>query len=163
MEKAREQGVLPRKQAGDGWLCGHDPKTSMRYAAGRLKGCKVCHREKQRLIPFNRTRWLAYSKANREKINAYARAWRAANRPRSADYRKGGPVAIEYARIISSDPCVYCGNPSTAIDHVTAVANGGKGDWMNLAPICKSCNSSKNSKDVLHFLMYRMNRDGVTP
>lgn len=161
MQRDRAAGAQPRTRLGETWTCGHDPRTDIRYVKGKPKGCKACHRDKQRLVPFNRERYNRYVEANREKVNAYRKAWKAANRPDQAEFSKGGPEAIAYARLITKDPCVYCGGPSIAIDHIVAVTKGGMGNWDNLAPVCKSCNSSKNNKDVLQFLMHRMKRTGA--
>lgn len=45
--------------------------------------------------------------------------------------------------------CQYCLLPteSLTIDHFTPVSKGGSGEWTNLIPCCKSCNSSKKDKD----------------
>ncbi|MHC3450772.1 HNH endonuclease [Streptomyces prasinus] len=61
-----------------------------------------------------------------------------------------------YRVIIKSDPCVYCGAASVAIDHVTPVAEGGSDRWENLAPVCKPCNSRKRSRSVLVVMLGRM-------
>lgn len=160
--KRRSQGVKPVPRLGEAWKCGHDSTKIMRYAKGRPKGCAQCHRERQRLVPYKPEKRRLYVEKNREKINAYHRAWRAANRPDIVEFKKGGPESLEYAQMIDSDPCVYCGGKSSAIDHIRPVAKGGMGNWDNLAPICTGCNSSKHSKDVLHFLIRRLNRSGVT-
>ncbi|MFI5739181.1 HNH endonuclease [Streptomyces anulatus] len=61
-----------------------------------------------------------------------------------------------YRQIIKGDPCVYCGATSVAIDHVTPVIEGGTDLWVNLAPVCKPCNSSKRSRSVLTVLLDRL-------
>lgn len=61
-----------------------------------------------------------------------------------------------YREIIKSDPCVYCGGASVAVDHVTPVAQGGSDRWANLAPVCKSCNSRKRSRSVLTVMLSRL-------
>ena len=75
-------------------------------------------------------------------------------------HRRRGSVSDEwtrpYAAIIRHDPCVYCGGKSTSVDHIIPVSKGGTSEWDNLAPSCKSCNSSKHTSDLLGFLGRRM-------
>jgi hypothetical protein len=65
-------------------------------------------------------------------------------------------LSNEYQALLRADPCVYCGQPSTAIDHIEPVVRGGSDRWDNLAPICKVCNSSKRSKPLLAALLARL-------
>lgn len=51
--------------------------------------------------------------------------------------------------------CSYCGEPATTVDHVFPIARGGDSHWLNLAPACKSCNSSKGDKDLNTWLYRR--------
>jgi 5-methylcytosine-specific restriction endonuclease McrA len=127
----------------------------MRYAKGKPKGCKECHREKQRGRPYNPKRTRQYYEANKERLNAYRKAWRQVNRPRGVEYRSGGREAIEYAQLINGNPCVYCGAPGVEVDHILPVTRGGDSNWMNMAPACRSCNARKQNKDVLQYLLRR--------
>lgn len=63
---------------------------------------------------------------------------------------------LAYVEIIRADPCVYCGAPCEHVDHIRAVGRGGAGDWRNLAPACASCNLSKLTRDVLEFMLERL-------
>lgn len=58
-----------------------------------------------------------------------------------------------YLRLISSDPCVYCGADGETIEHILPVSLGGTDRWDNLAPACGRCNCSKNDKTLLRFLL----------
>jgi hypothetical protein len=151
------RGAKPR-QLSSTFACGHAKEGNTRLVKGVPKGCKQCHRERERKRPFNPETWRRYADKNRERLNAYHRAWSAANRPKSAEFRRGGPAAMAYVRLISSDPCVYCGSRSSEIDHIIPVARGGTGIWTNLAPICRTCNASKSDDDVLWFLSRRLDR-----
>ena len=51
--------------------------------------------------------------------------------------------AFWLAHGVDPDVCSYCPEPATSVDHLTARANGGSDDLTNLAPACKTCNSSK--------------------
>lgn len=42
--------------------------------------------------------------------------------------------------------CVYCGEPSEQIDHVTPVSRGGTNDLSNLVASCAACNRKKSAK-----------------
>lgn len=160
LARNRAAGVKPRGRAGDGWACGHNPETSMRYVKGRPQGCAVCHRERERGRKQDPEYYRRYVAANRERINDYRRAWRVSNRPDVKEFRRGGALTLEYVQIIKNDPCVYCGSEAQEIDHIIAVKAGGTGLWSNTAPTCRSCNASKQTKDVLHFMLYRQ-RTGV--
>ncbi|MFD9004512.1 HNH endonuclease [Streptomyces sp. NPDC059582] len=160
LARNRKEGAQPRRKFGESWSCNHDPETSARVVKGKLVGCKHCHRERERKRPFNYDAWRRYYDANKESLRAYGRAWRAVNRPTQESWKTLGP-AQEYTDIIKNDPCVYCGGPSSAIDHIVAVTRGGSGCPQNLAPICTSCNSSKQTKDVLNFLLYRLDKAGL--
>ena len=48
--------------------------------------------------------------------------------------------------------CAYCGSKhNLTMDHVVPVARGGLTEYYNIVPACKSCNSSKNAKDVIEW------------
>lgn len=64
-------------------------------------------------------------------------------------------MAAEYRAIISVDPCVYCGGATEAIDHIVSARDGGSDSWDNLAPACRRCNSSKNARPLLTFMLAR--------
>lgn len=101
-------------------------------------------REKNR--EKHRAAWRRFARQNPAKVRGYSEARAAA--PFDAD-------ALDYCAFISRDPCVYCGNPGQSVDHVVPVAFGGTSEWHNLAPACRKCNSTKGSKSLLEFLMYR--------
>lgn len=48
--------------------------------------------------------------------------------------------------------CIYCGHPADQTDHIHPRCAGGGDEPSNVAPACKSCNSSKSSEDVEFFL-----------
>lgn len=61
--------------------------------------------------------------------------------------------------------CTYCTNPATTIDHVLPLVRGGTNHEGNLAPCCKSCNSSKSGWTVIEWRTGRRLRpmDGALP
>jgi len=62
---------------------------------------------------------------------------------------------------MAGDPCVYCGEPSTQVDHLDSVAGGGGQDIGNFAPTCHTCNTYNGSDSALLFLARR--RAGGSP
>jgi hypothetical protein len=155
--RAWANGSKPREHR-DVHPCSHPREGNTRFVKGKPKDCKQCHRERERNRPHNPETSRLYAQKNRKRLNLYQQAWAAANRPKEADFRRGGPAAIAYAKLISGDPCGFCGGPSGEIDHIVPVTKGGSGEWENLAPICRSCNASKSNKDLLHFMMRRLER-----
>ena len=51
------------------------------------------------------------------------------------------------SRAIRGLPCVHCGRPSTELDHLVALADGGAAfDPRNVAPSCRRCNRRRGSE-----------------
>lgn len=108
-----------------------------------------------------KAQWLA---VNPEKRRAYAQRYRQShpeifaliNRRRYLR-RKGGftKTSQDYERILVQDPCSYCGQATTTIDHITPVVALGDSHWSNLTAACRSCNSRKSSRSLLDFLLLR--------
>lgn len=96
-----------------------------------------------------------YREENPEKVKAAMTEWVSAhpgnlrknNKKRKAVLRGATAKAISVKELESllSKPCFYCGSKDDIqIDHVVPIARGGLHSIGNLAPACKSCNSSKN-------------------
>lgn len=124
----------------------------------------------------------AYREANREAIRRDHRKWREANpelviertmawaaenpeRRRAANRRRrarlrsldgGGSLEVQYAGVVTRDPCSYCGAPSSTVDHIVPLHGGGDDLWTNYTGACLSCNSGKGTKSLLEHLDYRM-------
>lgn len=157
MARQRARGVEP-VQLGENFPCGHIREGNTRMVKGKPKGCRQCHRERERDRPYNPETYRLYAQKNRQALNKYHRSWSVANRPRTAEFQRGGKDSMDYVQIIANDPCVFCGSDSKEIDHIVPVAKGGDGSWTNLAPICRTCNASKSAKDLLHFMMRRLEK-----
>lgn len=99
------------------------------------------HREERR--EWNRR----YRKENPDKTRHYVD-----RRSQQVIYTK---EAREYITTIFKDPCVYCGRVAGTVDHIDPVSLGGSNDWDNLASACRACNSMKNNKLLLAFLLYK--------
>jgi len=57
---------------------------------------------------------------------------------------------VRASRSIRGLPCHWCGAPSTQLDHITALADGGAGfDPQNLAPSCAPCNQARGREVAL--------------
>lgn len=127
----------------------HGTASGYHYHACRCADCRKVATDANR----------AYRAANRDRVNAYMATYRRANPDRFAGYsaaRKAAPfseAALEYAAIIATDPCVYCGAPSEHIDHIHPIHRGGLSEWDNLAPTCALCNQRKSTRSVLAFLL----------
>jgi 5-methylcytosine-specific restriction endonuclease McrA len=63
-----------------------------------------------------------------------------------------------YADVLRGDPCSYCGGPSATIDHIIPINAEGANSWGNLTAACVSCNSSKRTDPLLHYLLRRAER-----
>ncbi len=77
---------------------------------------------------------------------------------------KPGSVVLDQ-RIRQKLPqqCVYCGSKETtpALDHVVATSAGGADSGDNIVLACRSCNSSKCSRDLFHW--WSTTRPGLPP
>lgn len=117
-------------------------KSRAKHRGQRLADNHAWYLENQDRVRELRHRWKATPQGK-----LYARLDRHA--------RRGQPIETEHALILLADPCAYCGEPATAIDHITPITKGGTSEWENLAPACGSCNSSKGNRLLLTFLLVR--------
>lgn len=54
--------------------------------------------------------------------------------------------------------CAYCGSLAETFDHIIPVSKGGKNQAWNIAPACRSCNSSKQDTDLFEWVdRYNLN------
>lgn len=61
-------------------------------------------------------------------------------------------MANDWREVLQFDPCVHCGEPMAALDHIVPASRGGSDEWENMAPICRRCNSRKSTIGLLQFL-----------
>ena len=108
----------------------------------------------------------AYVQNNREKYNAYQTAYYMNKYYTNEDFRVTmllraykrrtlGTLTVQQWHDICElfdNSCAYCGSKhNLTMDHVVPVARGGLTEYYNIVPACKSCNSSKNVKDVIEW------------
>lgn len=56
--------------------------------------------------------------------------------------------------------CAYCRiAPASSIDHFVPLSGGGKHDFSNLIPACRSCNSLKGEKDPRTWILERFGEE----
>ncbi len=104
----------------------------------------------------------AFAEAARQRATAWYRANTAraiANahrrRARLRDSCSPGVTAPEWAAICEEYTvdgvvyCAYCEKPAAEVEHVLAIANGGRDAPDNVVPACKACNRSKQDKVLL--------------
>ena len=60
-----------------------------------------------------------------------------------------------YFRKWNREPCVYCGEPGTTLDHIFPSSLGGGDEPENLALCCDDCNQKKANLTLLEFLNMR--------
>lgn len=91
-------------------------------------------------------------------------AFKAANAPnRKGPKRRARLVPTTRMAFLLYDPCSYCGEGADTFDHIVPTADGGEHHWTNLAPACRSCNSQKNTRSLLHFMLARSNGELSRP
>lgn len=62
----------------------------------------------------------------------------------------------EKVKLQTGQVCNYCGAAEKlALDHIFPIALGGRDDAENLIYACRTCNSSKGSKDLMEWMGYR--------
>jgi 5-methylcytosine-specific restriction endonuclease McrA len=165
--RLRERGAVGSATKERGGEFEHGTVLGYKSRGCRCDECRAADRlAKQEWRAKNRDTQNAmqtrYRLANPKRVRAYKRRWARANPDKSRSWdpvRAQAPFdaeALEYCELIANDPCVYCGAPSTDIDHIEPVSVSRSSHWTNLAPACDSCNSSKGAKPLLDFLAYRL-------
>lgn len=66
-----------------------------------------------------------------------------------------GPKCVtrELLRSVYAQSCLYCEGPADSADHFNPITRGGLNCRENIVPACGSCNSSKNNREPIEFLL----------
>ncbi len=67
--------------------------------------------------------------------------------------------AVAYRRAMRLDPCCYCGEPTTQLDHIEPKSQGGSDEWDNRAGTCASCNGRKQDMPMLLWMGWKLQSD----
>lgn len=124
-------------------------------AAAIARACARCGQVFKVNRPSNPKRYCGVPCANR--INGVERSptdRRVTRAAREASAPGLGPSARKALRDkwrAQGRQCIYCTNSATTIDHVLPLVRGGTNHEGNLAPCCKSCNSSKSGWTVIEW------------
>lgn len=111
----------------------------------RLRRWRSLNRERDRAA--QRRRAAAFRSANPERAREKSRQSKQRWRARRYD-GSGYEVAARDIRRLASACCVACGLPADSLDHVIPLSRGGSHGVGNLAPMCRTCNSSKGAKTI---------------
>jgi 5-methylcytosine-specific restriction endonuclease McrA len=88
----------------------------------------------------------AYRKSHPEKERAWRRKKDAARRGNGGEFNEADWVVLlnEYG-----GKCLSCGDiDDLTLDHVIPLSGGGKHEYSNAQPLCRSCNSKKGTKTI---------------
>ncbi len=115
-------------------------------------------RRKKRVLAAKR--WLE-AKRQQQAINAKQRELKAQHKrqTKTRPGRFGATVLEEFSqaqldkriRLLGSC-CIYCGRAFQHLDHLVPVMAGGRHAVWNLAPSCRTCNTSKGDSDPLDWV-----------
>lgn len=146
----KRNGVLYSSWKTRGELGGDKKERARRYYAE--------HREER--LAYQRRLRAADPEAARARDRAIYRRRRqkhqAANRARERRLGRPDQETVDYDAILRADPCSYCGASMEHVDHIDAVAEGGRNHWANLTAACRHCNRSKSVDSLLSFLLRQL-------
>ena len=106
--------------------------------------CKECHRQSVR-----------DTRAERKDVYNARRRGKLEQRRGMRALLASDPTSRAYLECVLGDPCAYCGDSATDIDHIVPFDHDRSGDWSNIAAACRSCNARKRDLTLLAFLMRR--------
>lgn len=132
---------------------------------GYYPWCKMCRKEQYRRKnpEVKRHPKLIMTKCE------YDRLWRKRNKAQINErslrrkYKLQSTTSnevIDYYAVLYNDPCSYCYSVSTSIDHIVPISKNGAHSWVNLTSACQHCNSSKQTRSLLAFLL-EVNPNGL--
>jgi 5-methylcytosine-specific restriction endonuclease McrA len=164
--------LLPRTEFGkhtkttDGLYSQCQPCRRIARAAYRIRQAKNIAIQQADNYHRNRDKRIAYANKriaeNPERHAAYMAISKRRNhlaiaantRRRNARRKANGIFKITKKELLklSQTPCFYCGaTERLTVDHVIAVARGGRDSIGNLVSACKSCNSQKRDLTIMEW------------
>jgi hypothetical protein len=129
--------------------------SAMRDYWESIKDERNAHRRATRDKAKQNAQRAARRRREPEVVQARDRRLQAERRARIA----GAPFDEEaraFVPILMADPCSYCDDPATGVDHVQPLALGGDSGVLNITGSCPSCNTEKCAKPLLTFLLDRI-------
>ncbi len=139
---------------------GADPDRFKRVVATCSRNMRLRHPERVRAWA---ARWLAanpgkrkasrklWEERNRQRLHAYTCKRNAIRSASKQTWLTGERVAELFEEY--GGKCAYClASDANCLDHVVAIARGGKDEDGNVVPVCRKCNSSKNALSLLELL-----------
>ena len=107
-----------------------------------------------------------YNKINKDKVAKRIKEWHknnphvgiASSHKRRILSKSNGINDLTSSQIkeIRKKPCFACGNTKDiTIDHIIPLIRGGQNTYSNCMPLCRSCNSSKQSKTFNEWLDFK--------
>ncbi|MGD6897104.1 HNH endonuclease [Bacillus infantis] len=122
---------------------------------GRQNKLRDRERQKENNYAYSKQ----YQKENLEKFRLYRQKRRSIKNTISNDFTlEDWQYCLEYF----NNSCAYCGltneahykkfDTSLHQEHILPVTKGGSYSKENIVPACKSCNSSKNDKELINWL-----------
>jgi len=150
-------------------------KKDNRLSSGLTNICKVCNNAGERTpekAAANKKRYNKWVKENRERSREIKKKYADKNKEkiakRKSEYYKNNPdkwriytakrravvkeaetnyISDEEISTLYASPCFYCGETENiTMEHLIPLSRGGRHSIGNLAPMCESCNKSKNDK-----------------
>ena len=129
-----------------------DREQARRWRKRNLEYARQKERERTRALAgidptVRREKHRRWRQANPEKVRANGRQ---VQHRRRARMRRGRvyTVTAKNLRYLHAAACLACGAPADTIDHVIPLRRGGSHGVGNLAPMCRTCNSSKGAKTI---------------
>lgn len=140
-------------------------ETARKYREANREHLNACSRVRHANNPKKqREATAAWYRKNKERVSEYNRDYKKKHRKliaflqRQYVSRKNGAVGTATEEQIKSrldyhgNRCIYCGRDGPMeIEHMIPLSRGGTNWPANLAPACRSCNSSKRSKTFFEF------------
>jgi 5-methylcytosine-specific restriction endonuclease McrA len=107
-----------------------------------------------------------WANANKDKVQVYQTNWRLRNPEKASLFRQIRRARLKDAKLflvtaknikrLMQQNCIYCGCPSSQVDHIIPLSRGGLHSIGNLAASCKPCNLSKSNKMIMEWRVWKL-------